>query len=51
MVPYPNPDNIPGTDWHEPGEAVAPADLRGWSGEGQGCEGTAAAPPADQKPG
>lgn len=36
--------NIPGTGWHEPGEAVAPAGVCEWNKEGQGCEGRAATP-------
>lgn len=33
--PYPNPDNTPGIGWHDPGQAVTPADLCGRSEEGQ----------------
>lgn len=44
ILPCHNPGNIPGTGWHEPGEAVAPAGVCEWNKEGQGCEGRAATP-------
>lgn len=51
IFPYHNPYNIPRIGWHEPEEAVSPADLSEWSEEEQRCAGREATLMGDQKPG